>query len=1303
MRNRYRVRRALTAVVPLTLVVSLGFATPTLAATTNPDAGSLELANAELSAKAATEGMVLLENHGQALPMSKGGNVAVFGVGSYATVKGGTGSGDVNNRSTVNVRDGLSDAGFSITTSDAYYSAMKAAYDEKYGDRTGIVFGPAIDYSSVEQALTRSSVKPTAATDDAIFVVSRNAGEGNDRSSAAGDYSLTETELNNIQLIGQTYPNLTVVLNVGGVVDTSFYAEINAAAKDPDGDTPVDGLLLMSQPGEEAGTALAQILDGDVTPSGKLVDSWASKYSLYPASDTFANNDEDPLNEQYSEGIYVGYRYFDSFAGKLGEDALDYPFGYGLSYSDFQITTQDVKVDQTSVTVRARVTNVGTEASGKEVVQVYFSAPAGDLDKPYQELAGFAKTDSLKPGRAQTVTVRFNTADLASYDTGKAAWVMEAGDYLIRVGNSSRNTHVAAKINLASDVTTEQLSNQDNDDTPTNELSADRADFYSYETEADEIAAATALSLDPASISTANNASALEQSVTVGSDSPYFAIDGNKISTTTAYVPEGQTDWEGTGAPYAARTGETVESVPVDSDATLYDVAKGNTTMEKFVAGLSVEQLGNIVEGASTPGTTLTATGAAGYTTAEYESLGIPAMTLADGPAGLRLTQKITGSPTTYQWCTAWPIGTLLAQTWNLDLIKDVGVAVGKEMKEYGATLWLAPGMNIHRDPLNGRNFEYYSEDPLLSGLDATAVTLGVQSNAGVGVTLKHYAANNQETERTATDAVISERAQREIYLRGFEIAVKSAQPMAVMSSYNKINGTYTAGSYDLLTDILRGEWGFKGVVMTDWGGIRAGIINTMYAGNDLIEPGGAPAEPVNQIRKNPPQIDLNGLPVLNQIIYTSWNNYTVSSWSFNGITPAADGAETVSTTVDSSTDLSQTPASMVTTFDAVFNPTSVRHAKYASVAEAYAEVKGFLDDAGESGALTASQAAAVTLSDVVHEDPSDETSPVVAYTVTIKGDYPNSYDMRLGDLQRSARTVLNIVMQSAQFKELAGLQGVSGIKAPSYTAQFKDLASYLTQTNGKVGSASANGPEFTVTTSPEAAESGWYNGTVTLTVNLPDPDTDAAYIDVDSGVLVPYTAPVEVSGEGMHLVKILAVDGDGIPSQVKELQLNIDSTAPAVKAETTNAQLALSATDELSGVASIEYSTDEGATWQTYTAAVPFPTAPASIQYRATDKAGNVSGVKTATVEGVLSLAKPTVSGTFKVGKTVKAKVSSYTDGATLTYQWNRNGKAITGATKSSYKLVKADKKKKVSVTVTASLSDYTPLSKTSTAKTVK
>ncbi|MET7527234.1 glycoside hydrolase family 3 C-terminal domain-containing protein [Streptomyces sp900116325] len=1043
---------AATAVVATVVFTGVPAAT---AATSDPNPAALELKNAALSREAATQGMVLLENHDHALPISRKGNVALFGVGAYKTVKGGTGSGNVNNRYTISARQGLTDAGYKVTTSDAYWSAMTQAYDTKYPSTTGSTFGSSVDYASVEQPLTAASVAPAAPTDTAVFVVARNSGEGADRSSGPGDYELTSTERANLKLLGQTYKRVVVVLNTGGVVDTSFFPQINDEVKDAPGGQALDALLLMSQAGQESGSALVEVLNGTVTPSGKLTDTWASAYSHYPASSTFGKNDGDPLLEQYTEGIYVGYRYFDSLYKKIDPTdpagVVNYPFGYGQSYTSFDIKAQQVKADARTVKVTAKVTNTGRSYSGKEVVQVYVSAPQNGLDKAYQQLTGYAKTDNLAPGQSQTVTISFDTASLAAYDESRAAYVMDAGDYVVRVGNSSRNTHVAARLNLSKTVVTEQDHTELNDQAPDTELTSSPKDFYTYPGEQTEIARAGRISLDPRSFRTDKNASPYQQDTAVDASSPYHALDGDKISSTTVYLDPKQKDWEGTGAAYRPKTGENVKHVSTNTSTTLYDVAKGKASIEQFVAGLNVSQLADIVEGSSAAGTTLTAKGAAGYTTPNYEKLGVPGMALSDGPAGLRLTQKIGTTDPTYQWGTAWPIGTLLAQSWDRGLVSQVGEAVGEEMQEYGVQLWLAPGMNIHRDPLNGRNFEYYSEDPLISGLTAAATTEGVQSIPGVGVTIKHFAENSQETNRTTSNSVVGERALREIELKGFEIAVKAAQPMSVMSSYNKLNGTWTASNYDLLTDLLRGEWGYKGTVMSDWGGSH-GALTSMYAGNDLIEPGGNPAEIINAIKQVAPAIDISGLPAYNK--KTRSNGQVSYTWQFGGLTPSADGGTAVTTTVDRNTDLSKVPQSGETVTDAINNQVFTPNAKFTSVDDAYRAVTALLDPS--STALSAAQKAAISITGIQHATAGDDSSPVVAYTVALKGDYPaQGYPLRLGDLQRSAIRVLTTASQSSSFQELASLNGVKGIKVGPYTSQFKNLEPAVTATLGKVSKAS--------------------------------------------------------------------------------------------------------------------------------------------------------------------------------------------------------------------------------------------------------
>lgn len=1052
--SRRHMKPAVVAAAASVVAASLMFAgvTSASAATTDPTPNALEQANATLSRTAAEQGMVLLENHDQALPIARSGNVALFGVGAYQTVKGGTGSGNVNNRYTISARQGLESAGYTVTTGTAYWSAMTSAYDTKYGTSAGSGFGVSVDYSSVEQPLTADTVAPTAPTDTAVYVIARNSGEGRDRSSGKGDYLLGDTERANLELLGRTYKHVVVVINSGGIIDTTFYKQINAAEKDPSGGTALDSMLLMSQAGQESGNALVDVLNGTTDPSGKLTDTWAAAYADYPASATFGNNDGNTVTEPYSEGIYVGYRYFDSFYKTINASdpasAVNYPFGYGESYTDFQIQAQKVTAGAKQITVKAKVTNTGRRYSGEEVVQVYVSAPQSGLDKPYQQLAGYAKTDNLAPGASQTVTVSFDTSSLASYDTARAAWVLDAGDYVVRVGDSSRNTHVAAKIHLAKQVTTEQDNSELDGASPTGDLSSDPANFYTYPAEKREIANAPQITLDPRSFRTADDASAYEQNVSVDSTSPYYAIDGSKVSSTTVYLNKSQKNWENTGAPYQPKTGESVSYVKTEPTATLFDVAKGKVTIQQFVAGLSVTQLANLVEGAGRGGTTPSAIGAAGYTTATLEKLGVPALTLSDGPAGLRLTQQIAATstaPAQYQYATAWPIGTLLAQTWDRPLVKKVGTAVGEEMNEFGVSTWLAPGMNIHRDPLNGRNFEYYSEDPLIAGLTAAATTEGVQSNPGVGVTVKHFAGNNQEANRGAVNDVVSERALREIELKGFEIAVKAAQPMALMSSYNRVNGSYSSANYDLLTDVLRGEWGYKGTVMTDWGGSHTPV-GVMYSGNDLIEPGGNPGEIINATVKVAPTVDIDGLPAYNKTINGTRTSY---SYQLGGLTLAADGATTISTTVNASTDLSKTPLSGTTTTDAINNQVFTPNPNFTSVDDAYQAVQTLLG----STALSAAQKAGISITGVVHATAGDTTTPVTAYTVTLTGNYPAAgYPMRVGDLQRSAIRILTTASRTESFQQLAQEQGVKGIKVGPYGNLFTTtLDPTITSTKGNV------------------------------------------------------------------------------------------------------------------------------------------------------------------------------------------------------------------------------------------------------------
>ncbi len=818
---------------------------PKIIAGTNPRVSDRERRNMDRVRRAAAEGMVLLENNG-VLPISaEVKSIALFGAGARRTIKGGTGSGDVNSRSVVSVEQGLLDAGFTVTTSGylsrydekvesarlAYVEKLKAAAEKNEGGSLWLAFfndpfaAPDIDVPTAEE------IEATRA-DAAVYVLARNSGEGKDRVPGEGSYDLTEAEKASIQTLAEAYGNLIVALNVGGVIDTKFLRAQKG----------VGALLLMSQAGSVGGWALADVLTGKSVPSGHLTTTWAENYSDYPNAENFSHMNGDLDDEYYTEGIYVGYRYFDTFNVRPA-----YPFGYGLGYTDFSCRAERVTLEGGLLQVRASVTNIGKYHPGQEVAQVYVSAPRGRLSKPCQELRGYAKTKLLPPGGQETLSITVPVSSLASYEEERAAWVLEAGEYVVRLGVHSRKTSVVAVLTVPQEIITEKTVNLLQPDSPLTELTP-LATPWRSPSELSEIAAAPRITLDVQAIATR----------TVS------------YSTPMADLPRAK----------------------VDRTLTAADVLAGRATLDELVSQLSVEEMAELcvgtgrggISGSAPVGAASTAVpGAAGDTSSRMiGDRDIRNMVLADGPAGLRLLKSfqtdrdgmvIPGKSaplpgfddlmlgdepevprdaiTHYQYCTAIPIATLLAQTWNLQLIEEMGDLVGGEMEEFGVTLWLAPGMNIHRNPLCGRNFEYYSEDPLVSGLSAAADTRGVQKHAGCGTTIKHFACNNQEDNRMHVNVHVGERALREIYLKGFEIAVRTAQPLSIMTSYNLINGTHAANSRELLTAIARDEWGFEGLVMTDWGTtgslLQAGeklkygnshAAGCVKAGNDLTMPG---------------------------------------------------------------------------------------------------------------------------------------------------------------------------------------------------------------------------------------------------------------------------------------------------------------------------------------------------------------------------------------------------------------------------------------------------------------------------------
>lgn len=651
--------------------------------TRDPAPSPREQENAALARQVAAAGIVLLKNRG-VLPLNPGAPVALFGAGAGRTVKGGTGSGDVNNRASVSIWQGLKEAGVPLTSEDwladceARYTRAREDWRAQMLAAAKQVDNPFDAYAARPFALPEGrTIRPQdlKGAKAALYVISRIAGEGKDRRLEPGDYYLSDAERADLQTLDESGLPVVLLLNAGGPVELTGLL---------DGMQHLDAILQISQLGQQGGQAVADVLLGRAVPEGKLTATWARRYDDIPCARAFGSLNGDVSQDTYRDGVYVGYRYFDSF----GVRPL-FAFGFGLSYTTFALRAAGLDVQPGHLAVQVEVANTGARFAGREVAQVYLSAPQGELPRERRRLAGFAKTRRLAPGETQTLTLEIPQKQLAAFHPEQNAWVVDAGLYGVWVGNSS---------------------------------------------------------------------------------------DALRLSLIMADGPAG------------LRLRQCYQA----------DRATG----EVYGAGV----LGSLENGF------------------------------------LEAPPRHESADTYYQFCTAFPVGTALAQSWDPDLLAQVGRAVSREMDEFHVDLWLAPGMNIQRNPLCGRNFEYYSEDPLLTGTLAAAITAGVQESGRHGVTLKHFACNNQEDNRMAVDARVSERALREIYLRGFEIAVKAAAPAAVMSAYNCINGVHAANSRDLCTVVLRQEWGFAGLVMSDWNTTVPQDGSTpwrcAWAGNDVIMPG---------------------------------------------------------------------------------------------------------------------------------------------------------------------------------------------------------------------------------------------------------------------------------------------------------------------------------------------------------------------------------------------------------------------------------------------------------------------------------
>ncbi len=766
----------------------------------------------ELSRKAAGEGMVLLKNENQTLPIKKGTRLALFGKGCVDYVKGGGGSGDVTVAYVRTLLDGMKlkelegDVRIFDELADFYEDDIRKQY--AMGRVPGMTEEPALPEDLVRSA--------AAFTDTAIITISRFSGEGWDRSvktgseqyaqdeheerekalSASlfenGDFYLTNAELSMVNAVTKHFAHVIVVMNVGGMVSTRWFRDNDR----------ISAVLMAWQGGMEGGLAAADVLCGDVNPSGHLADTFAAELTDYPSTEGFHESD-DYVN--YTEDIYVGYRYFETLPG--AKEKVGYPFGFGLSYTTFSMKPVSVTIEEnvqssgvgaerdrktpdedTCFRFEVEIKNTGA-VPGCAVAQLYAGAPQGKLGKPARVLVAFARTKLLKPGEAETVTMSVMAPQLASYDdTGKvcrSAWVLEAGRYHFFLGENVR----------------------DAEDTG-----------FTFDVENDTVLVQLKPMAVPSHLAERLRADGTYEKLICADQADSSAA--RRKEEAAFLQPMTPDEMEGAWPEIRAVSGRSYLHHGNEGKPQLIDVAEGRMTLDEFVGQLPIDVRIRLLGGRPNTGVANT------FGFGNEPDYGIPNVMTADGPAGLRIAPEC-GIKT-----TAFPCATALACTWDPELVEKIGAAGAEEVKENNIGVWLTPACNIHRSPLCGRNFEYYSEDPFLAGKIGAAMVRGIQSRH-IGASVKHFAANNKETNRKNSDSRVSERALREIYLKQFEIIVKEAQPYTIMSSYNLVNGLHSSENRDLLTGILRDEWGFEGMVTTDWWTF-AEQFEEIKAGNDV-------------------------------------------------------------------------------------------------------------------------------------------------------------------------------------------------------------------------------------------------------------------------------------------------------------------------------------------------------------------------------------------------------------------------------------------------------------------------------------
>ena len=702
--------------------------------------------------ESAQEGIVLLKNIDNTLPLKSDECICVFGRTQFDYYRSGTGSGgSVHIPYTTNLTDELvalhekeNTAKVNTKLCQIYRQWIN---DNPFDDGEGKWAAEPNSQKDmpISQTMAEECARESA---KAIYVIGRNSGEDKDITKEKGSFFLTDVEKENLLLLCRTFKDVIVVFNTSGIIDMSWTCEKELA----DG---IKALVYAWEGGQEGGRAAARVLAGKAVPSGKLSDTIAKSIDDYPSTPNFGTK-EDAV---YQEDIYVGYRYFLTFA----KDKILYPFGYGLSYTDFEITSAKASNAGLSVSADVTVKNTGSTYSGKEVVQIYVSAPQGKLGKSSRVLAAFKKTSLLEPGKDEVLNLSFSLENIASYDESgitdnKSCFVLEEGDYGIYAGTDSLSAKLINTVHLDKTIVTQKLE----------QCCAPTKSFKVLKTGAQNADGTFAKEYQDAYLNITDMNERIKSRLP-----KEIVFTGNKGIT--------------------------------------FDMLKKDTSlMDAFVAQLSDKELMTMVRGEGMLSQKVTPGIAAAYggVSEALHSYGIPCAGCSDGPSGIRMD---TGTE-----ATLMPIGTLLACTWNPPLVKELYVFEGKELAQNKIDALLGPGMNIHRNPLGGRNFEYFSEDPFLTGTMAVSEIEGLREG-GSNATIKHFATNNQETNRHRGNSVLTERALREIYLKGFEMAVKEGKACSVMTTYNALNGHWTASNYDLVNVILHDEWGFKGLVMTDW------------------------------------------------------------------------------------------------------------------------------------------------------------------------------------------------------------------------------------------------------------------------------------------------------------------------------------------------------------------------------------------------------------------------------------------------------------------------------------------------------